>query len=489
MVSVSYVCLLGFFLGVAMHSLRLLPWWSILFILLVPASLLTSASFGIQKLGNITIGRHIRYLSLLLIGVSLGVLRCEITDLRSPKYDLDQQVGHFVELEGTIVELPQERGQVRRALFHPDGGAAKISVSVPLYPTIRYGDRLRVSGVLVKPEAFLSDNGRFFDYPKYLALSDVYYQIKSTQFTIIGREKMGGVRDGLSSLRADILSRIGDRFMEPEYALLAGLLLGEKSALGQSLENAFRRVGVIHIVVLSGFNITIIGTAVMYMLSAFPRRFGIVFGIVFMILFSVMVGASATVVRSAIMAILALVATLFYRTYDVRRALFLAAFLMVLYKPGLLMFDPSFQLSFLSTVGLIYLSPLIERRLMWCHEIPRTIIVATLSTQLFVLPYLLYSMGNISIVSVFANLAILPIVPFAMLVGFVAILLPSAVSLVPVAIAHFFLTYIFSVVRFFASVPFATITTSYFPAWLMVGWYGMTGGLLFWKYGRSTHAQ
>ncbi len=478
----SRTCLLGFFLGVALRSQLHVSWWIPLLSLLLSGLVILVAQHG----KVLAIGRRSLLALWLFIGVSLGMIRCDIALLNAPRSEFDQYVGHSVEFVGTIVRLPQERGQVQRTLFRPDGAKSNVSVSVPLYPTIRYGDRLRILGVLVRPEAFLSDSGRMFDYPAYLALDDVYYQMKNVRSAIIGHGEGDWLKEKLFSIRAKFLRRIGERFVEPESALLAGLLLGEKSSLGQALEEAFRKAGVIHIVVLSGFNITIIGTAVMYLLSGLPRRISIVSGIVFIVLFTIMTGASATVVRSAVMAVAALLATFFYRTYDVPRALFLAAFLMVLFEPGVLVSDPSFQLSFLSTAGLIYLSPLIERRLMWCRETPRVILTATLSTQLFVLPYLLYSMGDVSLVAILTNLAVLPTIPFTMLFGCIAVILPAAASLVPVSIAVALLAYIFSVVRFFADLPFAAVAIPYFPAWLMVGWYGVTGSLLFWKYGRET---
>ncbi|MEK7645209.1 MAG: ComEC/Rec2 family competence protein [Patescibacteria group bacterium] len=474
-------CLFGFFLGVAVRSLVFTPWWLGLLGLFVFGCVI----LVIRNHPTTPTSARMLWVAMVLVGGSLGVIRCDVADLRAPKTELDQYLGRSVQFVGTVIQPPQERGQVWRTLFHPDGGRSNISVSVPLYPPVRYGDRLRISGVLVKPEAFLSDNGRMFDYPSYLALDNVYYQLKNVRSTIVGHGSGGWLKDKLFTFRELFLRRIGERFAVPESALLAGLLLGEKSSLGKPLEDAFRKAGVIHIVVLSGFNITIIGVAVMYLLSGLPRRISIVSGIVFIALFSIMTGAAATVVRSAIMAVIALLAALFYRTYDVPRALFLAAFLMVLFQPGVLIFDPSFQLSFLATAGLIYLSPMIERRLMWCHETLRTILVATLSTQLFVLPYLLYSMGDISLVSIFTNLAILPTIPFAMLSGFVATILPLGIAVIPAAIAHALLAYIFLIVRFFAELSFATVAIPYFPAWLMVGWYGITGGLLWWKYGRE----
>ncbi len=471
--------LAGFFLGVAIRSLIPIPWWFGLLVFFV--SLL-----GAFHARSCRKAKQFILFGIVFIGLSLGIIRADITESRAPKHIFDQYLGRSVEFTGVVSALPQERGQVLRTLIRPDGAKLMISLSVPLYPNVRYGDRLRVAGTLLKPEAFLTDNGRTFNYPQYLALDDAYYQLKNVRATVVGHDAGNWFKQKLFDLRTGFLSRLSERFAAPESALIAGLLIGEKSSLGRSLEEAFRKAGVIHIVVLSGFNVTIIGQAVMYLLSGLPRRASIFSGIGFIILFSIMTGGTATVVRSAIMAVVALIAALHHRTYDVSRALFFAAFLMVCFDPRILMFDPSFQLSFLSTVGLIYLSPMFERRLMRCPEMIRVILVATLSTQLFVLPYLLFSMGDISVVSVAANLAILPVIPIAMLFGFVSVVLPGFIAFVPVVLASLLLKYIFAVVHFFADLPFATIAIPYFPAWLMITWYGITGYLLWWKYGRET---
>ena len=89
--------------------------------------------------------------------------------------------------------------------------------------------------------------------------------------------------------------------------------MGEKAALGKDLLNDFRTVGLIHIVVLSGFNITIVADALRRMLSRLPRVWGIVVGAIGIALFGILVGGGATVVRSCFMAGIALSANLFRR--------------------------------------------------------------------------------------------------------------------------------------------------------------------------------
>ena len=137
-----------------------------------------------------------------------------------------------------------------------------------------------------------------------------------------------------------------------------------------------------------------------------------------------MTGASATVVRAAIMALIAVSGKMFGRSYSAPRALLVAGFFMLIENPKILIFDPSFQLSMLATIAMIYAVPIVDRYLSrgalakWDKF--REILSATISTQIFVLPFLLYSMGNISVVSLFSNILILAFVPYTMLVGFIA---------------------------------------------------------------------
>src|SRR5690606_7295718 len=108
------------------------------------------------------------------------------------------------------------------------------------------------------------------------------------------------------------------------------LVVGEKSALGKNLLDDFRVVGLIHIVVLSGFNITIVGDAMRRMLSFLPRVWGISVGGIGIMLFGIMVGGGATVVRSCFMAGIALSADLIRRDYQVIRALLFAGLIMII---------------------------------------------------------------------------------------------------------------------------------------------------------------
>jgi len=242
---------------------------------------------------------------------------------------------------------------------------------------------------------------------------------------------------------------------------LGGILLGAKRSLGEDLEKDFRRVGLIHIVVLSGYNITIIAEGIFRFLGFLPKIFQNFLGLFSIIIFAVMVGSGATVIRSTIMTSLAIFARTSNRTYDVNRALFLAGSLMILENPMILMFDPSFQLSFMATLGLIHISDKLNKFLFFVPEKfgLRDIISATFSTQIAVLPLLIKMTGEISVVAPIVNIITLQFIPFTMFSGFIAGLvsfLSENLGLILAFIPYLFLTYILKIVALFAGLGFAT---------------------------------
>ena len=254
--------------------------------------------------------------------------------------------------------------------------------------------------------------------------------------------------------------------------------VGEKSALGKDLLADFRTVGLIHIVVLSGFNITVVADAMRRLLSRLPRVWGIIIGGIGIVLFGILVGGGATVIRSCFMAGVALSASLIRRDYNVARALIFAGCLMLIQNPFILFHDPSFQLSFLATLGLILLATPIQKFLWFIPEKfeMRGIFAATISTQIFVSPFILYMMGQISIIGVFANILVLPFIPLTML----AVFLTGSLGFISLSISQFFgwishllLSYELLIVQKFALIPFASLTFPQFSSWWVVGFYAV----------------
>jgi competence protein ComEC len=319
----------------------------------------------------------------------------------------------------------------------------------------------------------------------YLAKDGIHYEMFMPRIEILAHGEGNVIKEKLFAFKHAFIGNINTHIPQPHAALLAGLVVGAKQSLGKKLLDDFRTVGVIHIVVLSGYNITIIARFIEWIFSALSRNRRLILAAGAIILFAIMVGASATVVRATIMAFIALLAQGTGRMYMATRALLIAGVIMLLHNPHILVFDLSFQLSFLATVGLIYFSPLIASKVRWITEKAglREIVVATLATQLFVLPFILYKTGLFSLVSLPVNVLILAAIPLTMLFGFLAGVFGFVwgILALPFAwVAYALLAYELVVVEWFARLPFAAITLASFPAWVAALWYAVYG-VVIWR--------
>ncbi|MBL4644517.1 MAG: ComEC/Rec2 family competence protein, partial [Candidatus Pacebacteria bacterium] len=284
----------------------------------------------------------------------------------------------------------------------------------------------------------------------------------------------------LLKLKNIYLESLKRMLQEPSAALAGGITVGERRSLGEQLTEDFRSTGLIHIIVLSGYNIAIIVMAISALLSFLPHKIRYTTAILVIILFTILVGASATVVRAAIMGSIGANGAMAGRTYSALHALMFAGLAMLLWNPYTLIFDPSFQLSFIATLGLLFGVPLLVPYLTW---IPnklgmRELTAATIATQIAVYPLLLYMMGKVSLVSLPVNLLVLPIIPFAMLAVFLTGVFGSINFIVALPFAYLAqgaLIYVFKVVEIFASLSFSTAAVPVFSFWWIAIAYVLLG--------------
>ena len=482
--------LAGFFGGVALRSFfparpaggDLGPETALLFLTL-------GFAFGIIFWFRQDFSGFMLYAAVFMAAFGLGILRYDLRDSREGVKFLEEGIGGRVVLSGEVIEDPQRQDKFTRAVLETDG--VKILLTLPHYPEVKYGDILEVSGKLREPENFGE-----FDWKVYLAKDNIYFEMFLPE--VLSREEGGGwfLKRWLLASKHAYLDNLSKVLPEPHSAFLAGLTVGERSGFPAALEEAFRKVGVIHIVVLSGYNITIIAVGIFCLMAYFGKRnLSFLLSIIFISLFAVMVGLSATVVRACIMAFIAILARFLGRPADALRWLFIAAILMLLWNPLILFYDPSFQLSFMATLVLILFSPFILSFISkhkFGKYIPtkfglREIISSTLAVQFFVLPLLIKMSGFVSIISFIVNPLVLPLVPWAMAFGAMTGALGIAPSFLGVAlswplgvISYFITQIIISITEFSAGIPFATLQTGSISLWLIFVWY-LGYGVLYFK--------
>lgn len=416
--------LLAFLVGVFLASYVFASTWFALLFLFLSFIIFCIALLSQERLRMIAI-------AVIMLGLALGMLRFTLWKNAPTDVLLEQRIGTPSQLIGIVDDEPDVReGNTHltvelRSIVEASSSLpvfGHVRVIVPRYPEYHYGDVLSLNGKLTEPTSFSDGYGRVFDYPAYLASKGIHYQMSFAQIDRIETNGGNGIVASLFQMKAYFERALGSALPEPHGALESGLLLGGKQSLGAEWIEKFRTAGIVHIIVLSGYNMTIVATylVALFRFTGFLGSLSI--GALGIVLFAIMTGGGATVLRAAAMAILALVAKATGRTYEMSRALLLAAALMVLQNPSILAFDPSFQLSFLAALGLIFIAPILEVHIRlwsqtkWLHEI----LIATLATQIAVSPLLLLQTGMFSLVGLPVNLLVLPIIPLTMLLGFIA---------------------------------------------------------------------
>lgn len=463
---IFYSICFGFILGVLVASLFKVNFsFNILILFLSCISLIYFYVF-INKWGVIT--------SFFFLFISLGILYFNFFTEDSKYLFLDNKVGQRVEFLGVIVDDVIKKPNTQNFILQVENQEkqnTKILVSTNSKDDFQYGDVVLVSGKLDKPNNFITDNNKEFDYINYLKKDGVFYLISFSSVEVVDTEEGNRIKSFLFKVKNSFLEKI--YFIIPPYEsnLLGGLILGERASFPEELTESFIKTGTIHIVALSGYNVSIIAEWFIKLLSFLPFIVSLYGAIFVIILFVLMTGAYATSVRAGIMAILVLIAKITGRNYDVLRALVLTSVLMILFNPYTLYFDISFQLSFIATIAVIFFTPKIEKYFLWLPKKLniRDIISVTFSAYIFVLPFILYKMGNLSLVALPSNFLVLPLIPPIMLLGFITGIFSYIFT--PIAFLFGYITYLLlkyelGIINFLGSLSFSSVNIPNFPLFL-----------------------
>jgi competence protein ComEC len=259
---------------------------------------------------------------------------------------------------------------------------------------------------------------------------------------------------------------------EPEASLGIGYLTGQKSALPPDLAMALQIAGLSHIVVASGYNLTIL---VRLARRLFIRisKFASVFAAGIMIAgFIAMTGLSPSMTRAGLVSGLSLLTWYYGRRFHPFVLLPFAAVVTVLWQPSYAWGDLGWQLSFAAFAGVMIVAPLLQRYFFGEKEpgILRQVLGETVAAHIVTIPIVVPAFGYVSNVAIPANVLIVPLVPLAMLltfiVGVTALTAPAIVELVGLP-ASWLLQYMTFTAQFLSQLPWAK-TTIETPGWLIL---------------------
>ncbi len=381
------------------------------------------------------------------------------------------------EFSGIITNNPYVQKGNQKIILAGESFKGKVLITTFAYPRFQYGDILKVTGKLQTPKNF-SD----FSYQDYLALQDVYSVCYQPAIEIIDRNQGSFFYRNVYCGKNFLEGRMNLVLPEPDASFANGLLFGSRKSIPEKLMNDFNTTGLTHIIAISGWNITIIANLLMKIFSFLPRRFSFWLVVIGLIFFTIFVGGQAAVVRAAIMGILTFWALRSGRLKSILNGVVLTATVMLLINPKIFNFDVGFQLSFLATVGILYCYPFFEKifsRLTNFFSLRETLGV-TFSAQVLVVPFIIYRFGRFSLISPLANVLILPLIPYAMLTGFLADLIAIFSNFCGKVFgfsAFLILNYVIKIIHFLAGLKFASLNLGKISQLIIVSYYLLLLGI------------
>ena len=360
-------------------------------------------------------------LALLILG--LAIYSFTIVDPKFGTADIAFYVDQTVTFIGVVAKPPDQRidhakltVQVWSRGGRPTTGLVLISAG--LYPPYRYGDLVKATCLLVRPQPFED-----FAYDRYLARYDIYAQCQRARLTVLERNRGNAVIQQLYQLRQRMIEGINFNLHEPQASIIRAMFLADKGGIPSGVRDAFSRAGVSHILAISGLHVTLLMsiTGSTLILLGLYRQQAFWATTALLVSYISIIGFPASAVRAAIMGW-----TLLFARHVGRRSgsnsVLLAAALMLMVNPRLLRDDVGFQLSFAAVLGIGWFQPLFQKFL---QSIPnifelRSVLAMTLAAQLTTFPLIVVHFGQLGLLGPVANILVVPTLPYVMIGAIVA---------------------------------------------------------------------
>lgn len=313
----------------------------------------------------------------------------------------------------------------------------KMTVSGFGAPAVTRGDKVQVEGKV------------------YKTLGGKVGRVSFAQITVVDHTD-----SYVEQVRQRFVTGMYNALPEPAASFGLGLLIGQRSTLPDDVDQDLRKVGLVHIVAVSGYNLTILVLFSRRLLEKHSKYQATLLSGTLIVGFLLITGFSASIVRASIVSGLGLLTWYFGRSIRPLLLIGISAVITGMVSPIYVWFDIGWYLSFLAFFGVLILSPLLILRYSKSEKLLsfKQLLSDTLSAQILTAPIIMFIFGKISIVGFVANLIVVPLVPFAMLFSFIAglagMIVPafSGIFALP---AKILLTAILDIANLFANIPHA----------------------------------
>ena len=422
-------------------------------------------------LGALRSRRWWAILAMVLAGCLAGVMRGSFIKSQYELYDA--QVGRTVVVTGVLSGDAAKSGDSRQ----------KITLSDVKLDTRRYPGELFVT-------VYSSSELKRGDFVELRGIVREGFASYGAAITAGKIQHIERSPNAIRDIRERFAATVRGAVVEPIASLGLGFVVGQRSALPDALDEQLKIVGLTHIVVASGYNLTILVRFMMRLLSRHSRYLALVGSLVMIILFVLFSGFSPSMNRAVLVTVLGLLAWYVGRRFHPLLLLIYVAAVTAAFNPMYIWSDLGWYLSFFAFAGILIVAPLVSAYL-YRQRSPGSfeqLVLETMCAEIMALPLIAFAFGTVPVFGLIANVMVAPFIPAAMAftalagaVGMVAATVGAALAL-PVMIL---IGYMLAVVEWLSSLPMAQYELD-LSFWAVALWYAAVAGVcLFMRYRTS----
>lgn len=326
---------------------------------------------------------------------------------------------------------------------------------------LEYGDLIKIKGEYSAPE--VARNYKGFDYSQYLKTLNIYGTIKVEESKIINKNQLSPILISINNIKEKMIDNANRNMPKRTANLLLGILIGERDNIQEDIIESFRTANLSHILAVSGAHTSYIILGITYLISKSktPKRIGYIITIINLLIFIIITGASYSVVRACIMAIVVIGAKICYRKENFFTSICISLIIILIQNPFAIN-DIGLKLSFMGTAGIVIFNKSITNffiKLKIKQKIAEALSV-TFSAQLMIMPITILNFNTISLTFFISNILASPLLGIIIIFGFISIFISSIlnpISKVLFLILHIFLELLILVSKVTEKIPGSSI--------------------------------
>lgn len=326
---------------------------------------------------------------------------------------------------------------------------------------LEYGDLIEIKGEYSAPE--VARNYKGFDYSQYLKTLNIYGTIKVEESKIINKNQLSPILISINNIKEKMIDNANRKMPKRTANLLLGILIGERDNMQEDIIESFRTANLSHILAVSGAHTSYIILGITYLISKSktPKRIGYIITIINLLIFIIITGASYSVVRACIMAIVVIGAKICYRKENFFTSICISLIIILIQNPFAIN-DIGLKLSFMGTAGIVIFNKSITNffiKLKIKQKIAEALSV-TFSAQLMIMPITILNFNTISLTFFISNILASPLLGIIIIFGFISIFISSIlnpISKILFLILHIFLELLILVSKVTEKIPGSSI--------------------------------